>query len=167
MIKENLYTPRSIRTFTGKYINVFEPTNEMIDIIDIAHSLSKQCRFGSHLARHYSVAQHSVMCSQLVSKENEFQALMHDASEAYLGDICKPIKLEMPEYNKIEDVLMEAIAKKYKFKWPMAKEVVAADKKMLEHEWENLMIRDNQEIICWEQRRAKEIFLETFQKLKP
>lgn len=165
-MKENLYTPRCIRTFSGKYINVFEPTEEMIDIIDIAHSLSKQCRFGSHLARHYSVAQHCVGATQLIRGEYEFDALMHDASEAYLGDICKPIKMELTQYNEIENTLMIAIAKKFKFRWPMPKEVEIVDKRMLEIEWENLMINDKPDFICWDQQVAKDCFLETFQRIK-
>ena len=49
-MKENLYTKDCIRTFTGIYMNVFNPTSEMICIEDIAHSLSLQCRFAGHLS---------------------------------------------------------------------------------------------------------------------
>lgn len=59
---ESLYTPNCIRTFTGIYMNVFDPTDEMICIEDIANALSHQCRFAGHLPNFYSVAQHSVQC---------------------------------------------------------------------------------------------------------
>ena len=57
---ENLYTPDCIRTYTGIYMNVFEPTLEMIHIEDIAHALSMQCRFGGHLYDFYSVVQKQI-----------------------------------------------------------------------------------------------------------
>jgi len=93
MTIENLFTPNCIRTFTGKYVNVFEPTLEMICIEDIAHALSMQCRFGGHLPYFYSVAQHSINCSFLVDTPClKLEVLMHDASEAYLLGIPSPIK---------------------------------------------------------------------------
>jgi len=97
-----LYTPDCIRTYTGRFVNVFQPTPEMICIEDIAHSLSNQCRFGGHLAQFYSVAQHSINCAGLVSSAHTKAALLHDSSEAYLMDIPSPIKAKMPEYKKIE-----------------------------------------------------------------
>jgi hypothetical protein len=72
-----------IRTNSGLYINVFEPTPDMISIEDIAHALSFMPRFGGHLDKFYSVAQHSVYCSFMVeSIEDKKAALLHDASEA-------------------------------------------------------------------------------------
>jgi uncharacterized protein len=78
---ENLYEPDCIRTYTGLYINVFNPKPEMIEIEDIAHALSFQCRFGGHLPKFYSVAQHSLNCSYLVKEPAlKLTALLHDAS---------------------------------------------------------------------------------------
>jgi len=78
-----------IRTFTGKWMDVFNPTADMIDIRDIAHALACTPRFAGHLPKFYSVAQHSIMCYDMVDKEFELVALLHDASEAYLLDIPK------------------------------------------------------------------------------
>jgi hypothetical protein len=79
-------------TYTGKKFYPFNPRIEDIDIEDIAHALSLICRFGGHLPEHYSVAQHSVLVSYLVPIELRLEGLMHDAAEAYIGDVIRPIK---------------------------------------------------------------------------
>jgi len=165
--KENLYTPNCIRTFTGIYFNVFEPTLDKILIEDIAHALSHQCRFGGHLPEFYSVAQHSFLCSSLVSKEHKLQALLHDAAEAYILDIPRPIKQNLNNYKQIEDNLMSLIARKFNFTYPLTKEVKQIDEDMLVFEWEYLMLDkpnpDN--FACWSSGYAKRRFLETFEEL--
>lgn len=162
---ENLYTPDCIRTYSGHYLNVFEPDPAKIDIHDIAHALAHQCRFAGHTKRHYSVAQHSVWVSRCVlAPENELAALLHDASEAYLCDIPKPIKLRMPDYNKIEATLMEAIAAKFGFKWPLDPEVVQYDKVALEYEWENIVLKD--ELMCWDMAKSHRIFMKQYERCK-
>lgn len=166
-IMENLYTPNCIRTFTGIYMNVFEPTLEMICIEDIAHALSNQCRFGGHLPEFYSVAQHSLLCSQTVGDEYKLQALLHDASEAYLLDIPRPIKQGLGNYKEIEDKLMNLIAEKFGFKYPLEQPVKQIDEEMLQFEWEHLMLKkpliDN--FVCWSAGYAKRRFLETYAEL--
>lgn len=142
-MEENLYTPNCIRTVTGIYINVFEPTEEMICIEDIAHSLCQQPRFGGHLPYFYSVAEHSLNCSYLIdSPELKLAALLHDASEAYLMDIPKPIKSGLTNYKEIEDKLMKVIAIKFGFDYPLPQEVKDVDETMLELEWVCLMLRE-------------------------
>jgi len=162
---ENLYEPDCIRTFTGIYVNVFEPTLEMICIEDIAHGLSNQCRFAGHLKKFYSVAQHSWHCYTLAPSKHKLAALLHDASEAYLCDIPKPIKKHLPDYCKIEDNLMKVISKKFGFEYPLSKEVKEADKTMLKVEWEKLMINDSRHV-CWDIEEAKKAFMITFEFLK-
>jgi uncharacterized protein len=167
---EDLYTQNCIRTFSGIYVNVFEPLPEKIFIEDIAHSLSQQCRFGGHLPSFYSVAQHSVICSQLVEYPYKLQALLHDASEAYLLDFPSPIKQRISQYKKIEKKLMLVIAKKFGFKYPLQEPVKQIDKDMLHFEWEHLMLqkptKDNLEFTCWSCEMAKRRFLETYDMLK-
>jgi hypothetical protein len=90
-----------LQTISGRWVNPFEPDPEQIDIGDIARALSNQCRFGGHCRAFYSVAQHSVHVSELVEArggdvEDVFAALMHDAGEAYLGDMPHPIKHRSP-----------------------------------------------------------------------
>ena len=142
MRKEDLFTPDCIRTYSGIYMNIFEPTLDMICIEDIAHSLSHQCRFAGHLPVFYSVAQHSVIASRYVSSEHALAALLHDASEAYLCDIPRQIKPKLTNYKEIEDNLMKLIAEKFGFGYPLHSDVKQADEFMLQWEWHSLMLQD-------------------------
>lgn len=143
METENLYAEKSIRTFKGVYLNVWEPDPEKILIEDIAHALSYQCRFGGHMESFYSVAQHSYSCAMMFEdKKTKLQALMHDASEAYLLDIPRPIKNHLSNYKDIENTLMIAIAKKFGFEWPMSDIVKEVDELMLQFEWNNLILKN-------------------------
>jgi uncharacterized protein len=86
-----------LQTVSGKWVNPLDPDPEQFDIEDIARALGNLCRFGGHCRAFYSVAQHSVIVSELVEQrggdaEDVFAALMHDAAEAYLGDMPHPLK---------------------------------------------------------------------------
>jgi len=100
-----------IQTFTGKQFWPLDPHIEDIDIRDIAHALSNLCRYGGHVEQFYSVAQHSVLVSREVPAEHALRGLLHDASEAYLIDIPRPIKHSpgMEVYRAAENVLQRAI----------------------------------------------------------
>lgn len=103
-------------TYTGKKFYPFNPRIEDICIEDIAHSLSLICRFQGHLPEHYSVAQHSVLVSYLVPIELRLEGLLHDAAEAYIGDIIRPIKRH-PSMSFVEDIefnIEEKIIEKFK-----------------------------------------------------
>lgn len=134
----------TIRTFTGKNIDVFNPDPEMICIEDIAHALAQTPRFAGHLPYFYSVAHHCVMCAEKFQKlsmpaNDILAALMHDSSEAYLTDVPSPIKSRLPEYKKLEDGLMRVISDKFCFEYPLNNSVKYIDAKMLQWEWESLM----------------------------
>jgi hypothetical protein len=133
--------PNCITTYTGKHLNILEPTPDMICIEDIAHGLSNQPRWAGHTTNFYSVAQHSLHCCDLAPDNKKLTALMHDASEAYLSDIPTPIKNMLPEYKVIEARLMDCIAKKFGFSWGMCEELVAIDRNVLEIEHDHLMLR--------------------------
>jgi len=102
-----------IQTYMGIHMYPFDPIADEICIEDIAHSLSLICRYGGHCEQFYSVAEHSVLCSQYCNEKLRFPALMHDASEAYIADICRPVKRSMPQYQEIERMLMTAIGEKF------------------------------------------------------
>lgn len=106
-------------TFTGRKVYVHDPDPNEIVIEDIAHALSNLCRFGGHTRRFYSVAEHSVLVSRLVSRRGQpgnsyiKRALLHDASEAYLGDVIRPLKTSLHEYKAIELKWEAAIAVRF------------------------------------------------------
>lgn len=153
-----------IRTSSGKYLDIFNPDPNMIDIEDIAHSLAMQCRFNGHLKRFYSVAEHSIHTSTLVSEEHKLAALLHDASEAYLCDIPRPFKNRLTGYYEIEDNLMKLIAKKFGFQYPFHEDIKKADDEMLQYEWDKLMMSDDHTFIL-SIDSAKDLFLEYYEKL--
>lgn len=102
-----------IQTYTGKAFYPLAPVIEDIDIIDIARSLSMQCRFNGHLDRFYSVAEHSVLLSDIVEPDYALWALLHDATEAYLCDLPRPLKEVIPDYSHWEQQLMIAICDRF------------------------------------------------------
>ena len=152
-------------------MNVFEPTLEMINIEDIAHGLSNQCRFAGQLPKFYSVGQHSVMCSmydEFPTIKVKLQALLHDAPEAYLMDIPTPIKRHLNNYKELENNVMKVIAEKFNIDYPFDGYVKWVDKDMLEWEWEYLMLQKQTSIKnfhCWDPTYAKTRFLEQYNKL--
>ena len=108
----------NIITYTGKIFNPLDPKIEDIDIEDIAHSLSMQCRFNGHIEQFYSIAQHSVLVSYVCEEINSLDALsglLHDASEAYICDIPSPIKKtqQFAQYREVEDKLQSLIYNKF------------------------------------------------------
>jgi uncharacterized protein len=123
-----------IGTATGIAFNVIDPKIEDIHLHDIAAALSKLCRYGGHCRRSYSVAEHCVHVAHHAPPYLALAALMHDASEAYLTDIPRPIKKAMPEYRAIEDRLMTAIGQRFGFAWPMPQEIVDLDNRILHDE---------------------------------
>jgi len=95
-----------ILTGSGKR---FYPSKPEFDITDIASALSKQCRFGGHTTRFYSVAEHSVLVRNIMvyfDLGNPFEGLMHDAHEAYVSDMVSPWKAILPDYRALEASVM-------------------------------------------------------------
>lgn len=163
---EGLYVGGNwIRTFTGKYIDVFNPHKAMIDVVDIAHALSYTPRFRGHLNSFYSVAAHSIMCAlEFIDSDKIIEALLHDASEAYIADIPSPIKKNLPDYLNLEDNLMKAIANKFNFLYPLSYEVKQTDKQMLEYEWNKYVTR--KEKFNASPEYVKELFLDLYHRNK-
>jgi 5'-deoxynucleotidase YfbR-like HD superfamily hydrolase len=127
-----------LQTVSGRWVNPFEPDPEQLDAGDIARALGNLCRFGGHSRVFYSVAQHSVIVSRLVEErggdaEDAFAALMHDATEAYLGDMPHPIKHRSPlgaAFKAAEEHLEQAINARFGVKSDVP-EIKRADRALL------------------------------------
>jgi hypothetical protein len=126
---------RWIQTFTGKAFDPFDPKPEDICIEDIAHALANVCRFTGHSRQFYSVAQHSVEVATRLPHELQAAALLHDASEAYLTDLPRPIKRrpEFQFYREAEERLQQAIYRRFGLKPSLeqAARIKQMDKQML------------------------------------
>jgi hypothetical protein len=129
-----------IVTYSGIKMYPLDPRPEEICFEDIAHALSNLCRWTGHCKEFYSVAQHSVLVSVHCSPENAMWGLLHDASEAYLNDIARPLKIsgDYSEYRKVESVLMIAIAEKFNLIYPIPDEVKDIDNRFIQTEARDL-----------------------------
>jgi uncharacterized protein len=174
-----------LQTVSGRWVNPFDPDPEQLDAGDIARALANQCRFGGHSRAFYSVAQHSVIVSRLVEErggdaEDAFAALMHDATEAYLGDMPHPIKHRSPlgqAFKAAEDHLERAIAARFGIK-PDVREIRRADRALLATErrifsaeswhWPELEGVEplDLEITPWSPDEAAKAFAERFAELE-
>lgn len=125
-----------IQTRSGKAFHYDDPRISDIEIEDIATGLSNTCRFAGQLDNHYSVADHSVLVSYLVPPEHALQALLHDATEAYLCDIPSPLKRLLPEYQALEAKAWAAIALRFGVRELLHLSVKDADAAMLRAEME-------------------------------
>ncbi len=172
-----------MEVYSGIKFYPFDPHEDEINIIDIAHALSNICRFSGHTKSFYSVAQHCIHVSELC-KDNKLEGLLHDSSEAYLSDVPRPVKLLLPQYKECELNLLEKIFRKYNLKFPIPKEVKIFDNVMLEREhrhvlnnyldWgsnasnidtnEDFKVIYNSNIVLMTPNEAEERFLELFKE---
>jgi len=128
-----------IQTASGLKFDAFAIDTQTIKIEDIAHGLSQICRFAGACPEFYSVAQHSVIMSRIIDQPHKLAALLHDASEAYLGDIPKHVKIYLGDrYTAMEDAVMKRVAAKFRFRWPLAGPVKILDGDMLETEFRDV-----------------------------
>ena len=167
-----------VPTYSGKrfsFKGVIDPA--VINIEDIAHSLSMQCRFNGHTREFYSVAEHSLIMSFMVSDKARLYALLHDAPEAYVGDIVTPLKTD--EMREREDSIMAVILSRFglKVSAEIIKEVKEADLRMLATEVQQLMYPGHHypelrgiepyrlQLRTWEPRIASSQFKDRYKKL--
>lgn len=177
---------KSIQTYTGRIVYPLDLRYDEVDIRDIAHALSNSCRYAGHTSHFYSVAEHSVYVSQMAEKaarsskaklEAAKAGLLHDASEAYLVDLPRPVKDFMPEYRNYEQTAQFVISEVFDIEWPFPKEVHDADDRMLVTEMRDLM-----PVVRWEgkkltpysfaiegltPRQAEKAFLRRYHELFP
>lgn len=120
-----------MQTFSGGKFFPLNPRPEDIHLDDIAKALSRLCRFAGHTEMFYSVAQHSVYVSAFVPPEHALCALMHDATEAYLVDVPRPLKKALPGYAEIEQNVWLAIAERFCLPYEMPECIKEADNRVL------------------------------------
>lgn len=163
-------------TYTGRQFWPMDVRPGDIDIHDIARGLSMICRFGGHVTRFYSVAEHSChvfdLCGTAV-------ALLHDAPEAYIGDMVRPLKRQTPEFMEHEARIWWVIVKKFKLPPQIPDEVKDADNVMLMTERRDLQSFNRYSwgfglesirpvdirVECWEPLRAEYEFLQRYTSL--
>jgi hypothetical protein len=174
--------PSAIHTFTGRMVDPLDLKPGDLCVEDIAHALANQCRFSGHVRTFYSVAQHCVIASRIVAKGFEYDALMHDAAEAYLQDMAKPLK-NHPKlgqaYRGAEQRIERTIGEVFGVRFPFPPEVKEADLDMLVTEARDLMhgtsgwsgsYRDRPPLALtitgWSPKRAEEKFLARYYELR-
>jgi uncharacterized protein len=128
-----------ITTFSGMHFDLAEPTPEMVTIVDIAHHLSQVCRWAGATKKFYSVAQHSVFLSYIVPDHLQRWALVHDAAEAYIGDVTRPLKNMIPEIRAIEFRIMRAICTHFHLSFPEPHDLLLYDDQCIRYEAETFL----------------------------
>lgn len=134
-----------ILTASGNYFNFIDTTDNAVLVTDIAHALSHVCRFAGHTREFYSVAQHSVLASRIVPPEHALAALFHDATEAYIGDVTRPLKQLLADYKAIEARLHADIFVKLGLQAELPPSVKQADLILLATEMRDLMPKHSDE----------------------
>jgi hypothetical protein len=133
-----------LQTASGKKFRPLEPDPALIDPYDIGLALSRLCRYGGMTSAYFSVAQHSVLVSQNVPPEHALAGLLHDAAEAYIGDMVRPLKQWLRQHgqhwhDEAETRLMEAVCARFGVAWPLPPCVDEADNLLLVTESRDLM----------------------------
>lgn len=163
---------------SGATLDLLAPSTSDFTIDDIAHGLSQICRYAGQCKHFYSVAEHSVLVSDVASGA-ALEALLHDAAEAFIGDVTRPLKQLLPEYKRIEDTLQLVIRHRFSLPESQSPEVKQADLRVLAAEQAQIMPRGLSQwasaagispalvqVQYLDPPTAKRLFLERFYALK-
>jgi hypothetical protein len=167
-----------MQTYTGRKFWSMDPRADEVFIEDIAHSLAMQSRYAGHCVRFYSVAEHCVLMARKLRWEGvdvALWALMHDASEAYLVDVPRPVKPFLTGYKAAEAKVMAAVCDRYGLPHEMPAAVHEADDRIIGDELVNLVPMDwhasyagkklGVTLKYWSPEKAEEEFMATFDAL--
>lgn len=183
-----------IETFTGKRFYPLEPESRDVDILDIAHPLANICRFNGHSTRFYSVAEHSILMCEFARKmghcgENLITFLLHDAHEAYVGDLTRPFKQSLRQtseflydvytkmFTRLDKAIFEGLGFDYTYLELNKNLIKCLDNAILAKEKE-ILFPDSPnkwslsekpldiKIECWAPEKAEKIFLDIFANLQ-
>lgn len=165
-------------TSTGNKYWPLDPRADEVEIEAIAHHLAMKCRWAGATRRFYSVAEHSVWCSHLVPETDALEALLHDASEAYNGDLIRPLKYTeefSAPFMRVEALNEAAIAERFGLRHPWPASVKEADNAIGAAERDQLITHHGEwtginypvppaqiELMCWAPHIAKVAFLSRF-----
>ena len=166
----------TIKLASGAYLDIANPDPNLIDLESIAHGLSMTCRYGGQCPEFYSVAEHSVLCTVAAREAGDSDilrdVLLHDAAEAFIGDIPKPIKLMLPDYQEVEAAVEAAIRERFGLSVDSADRVKKYDRAVLKLEKQTMWPEDSEEwegfseieaiklpVSYWTPDRAKRSFL--------
>jgi hypothetical protein len=166
-----------IQTYTGKKFFPLDPRPEDVCIEDIAHALSLLCRFGGHCRKFYSVAEHSARVSEACDPTDAMWGLLHDASEAYLVDVPRPIKGYLVGYREIEAQVQRAVCEHFGLSVEQPDSVSVADSVLLHTEardlmgqppnsWKHMAEPLKARILPWDAEYAEQHFLKVFNRLE-
>jgi hypothetical protein len=159
---------------SGKLIDIWNPTVEVVDIVDIAHSLANQCRYFGHTVKFYSVAEHCVLLAPFARPTLRKSALMHDAAETYVGDIVRAVKHGLEPHMALEKLWEGVIAEKFDLLYPWDAEIKTLDNRILLDEMVQAMAPPQTpwtdlkgpplgvKIRFWEPEQAEQQFLTAF-----
>lgn len=165
-----------MQTYRGRQFWPMDPRAAEVELDDIAHALSMQCRFAGHTTYFYSVAEHCVHLASAVPAEHALWALLHDASEAYLVDVPRPVKPSLTGYLQAEARVMAAVCDRFGLDRAMPAAVRHADVGILTDERIQAMasppapwITDGPglgiRLQFWSPRQAEAEFIKAFQRL--
>lgn len=138
-----------VRTYTGRRVHILRPNPNSVDIQDIAQALSHTCRFGGHVPRFYSVAQHSVVVADMLPPSLALWGLLHDASEAYLHDVTRPLKQCLRNYAELERRHQAAVCIRFGLSPEMPWVVKCADNVALATEFRDLHGESLENCAAW------------------
>lgn len=166
-----------IKLLSGGNFDFIDMDQSDYSIEDIAHNLSRICRFNGSIHKHYSVAQHSVIVSHVVPEKYALSGLLHDMSESFVGDLCSPLKQLMKEYKKFEIKVEKYMFGKMGIPFPMHSSIKLADLQVLAAEirdlqphasdWSGLAEIEpyHKKIVPWSAEKAYNEFMKRYEQL--
>lgn len=169
----------TILTAAGRYFDFTQPETAIIGIGEIAHALGHLCRFTGHTRQFYSVAEHSWHVSHLVPPGDALAGLLHDAPEAFIGDVSAPLKHLLPDYRAIEARVEAVVLSRFGLPSQLPDCVKDADRTMLrveqvhamravDHDWSLGPLSPSEKLIWlrfWDPDEAAMMFLRRFEEL--
>jgi len=177
MLQQSITADHRIMLHSGRLFDLEHPETSEFTVDDIAHGLAHTCRYAGQCDGFFSVAEHSVLVSQVVPHA-KLAALFHDAAEAFIGDVSGPLKRLLPDYRTIETKIACAIFERLGIEWPVPFEVKRADYSVMAaeqlvlmpagtNEWlqELRVVPAAVEIRRLDPRRAKALFLDRYAEL--